>query len=476
MDQRTEFESVLGAPEDVLVFSDATDVSAVEEIRAPIQRRGKAGVRARLTDLIRYARSGKEISQGFFSLADQAVASITNFATGVILARCCSKEEFGLYMLGFTVILLVTDVQTSLIATPYMVFAPRLKGGKHALYSGSTLVHQLVFSLITMVILAVGALVTHFGIGPQGLSRVMGVLSTVIAVIMMREFVRRVCFARLKLKAAFVFDACVGAGQIAGLLLIARLGWLSANSAYWLIGAACGAGVAWWLWTDRNYFRPRAGASIADLKRNWTFGKWVFASGLLWTASTNLYPWLLAFFHGAAAAGTFAACMGVVSASNPVLLGIQNLVGPKIAHEYANNGPIALRRLVLRISGIIALPLSLLTVVLILWGDRFVGMLYGRQYTGNMAVVAVLACNLLVTAVAFAFSRALFAVERADLDFRLNLAAIAIMATLGLWLVRSYGPLGAALGLLIAIVLTSTVRAVVFLMLPVRELVHGGGK
>jgi O-antigen/teichoic acid export membrane protein len=103
-------------------------------------------------------------------------------------------------------------------------------------------------------------------------------------------------------------------------------------------------------------------------------------------------------------------------------------------------------------------------------------MLYGHQYTGNRAVVAVLACNLLVTALAFAFSRALFAVERADLDFRLNLAAIAIMATLGLWLVRVYGPLGAALGLLTAIVLTSAVRAAVFLMLPARELVHRGGK
>ena len=475
MDQQTEFESVVCAPE-AMVFSDPADVPADDQVSTPIGAGAKPTVAARLMDIGRSTFSGNEISQGFFSLADQAVASITNFATGVILARCCTKEEFGLYMLGFTVILLVTDVQTSLIATPYMVYAPRLKGVKHALYSGSTLVHQLVFSVITMLILAVSAFVMHLGIGPTGLPRVMGALSIVIAVIMLREFVRRVCFAQLKLRAAFVFDACVGAGQIAGLLLIARLGWLSANNAYWLIGAACGAGVIWWLWTDRNYFRPRAGASIADLKRNWTFGKWVFASGLLWTASTNLYPWLLAFFHGAASAGTFAACMGVVSASNPVLLGIQNLVGPKIAHEYAHHGPMALRRFVLRISGIVALPLSLLTLVLILWGDRLVGMLYGRQYTGNMPVVAALACNLLVTAVAFAFSRALFAVERADLDFRLNLGAIAIMATLGVWLVRSYGPLGAALGLLIAIVLTSAVRAVVFLTLPVRELVYRGGK
>jgi O-antigen/teichoic acid export membrane protein len=420
--------------------------------------------------------SGKDISQGFFSLADQAVASITNFATGVILARTCSKEEFGLYMLGFTVITLVTDVQTSLIATPYMVYAPRMKRRAHALYSGSTLVHQGAFSLVAMLILAVLAFVSHFGIGPSGLPRVMGALSAIIGCIMLREFVRRISFARLKLKAAFVFDACIGVGQIAGLLLIAWLGLLSADSAYWLIGAICGIGVACWLWLDRVSYRPRVDASVADLKRNWTFGKWVFGSGLLWTASTNLYPWLLAFFHGAAAAGTFAACMGVVSASNPVLLGIQNLVGPRIAHEYAAKGHASLRRLVLKISGIIALPLFLLTIVLIVWGDRLIGMLYGHQYEGNGLVVAVLACNLLVTAVAFAFSRALFAVERADLDFRLNLAAVAIMMTLGLWLVRSYGPLGAALGLLIAIVSTSGVRTAVFLMLPVGDIVREGVK
>ena len=476
MDQGTEFESVLGASEEVMIFSDSAEVSSGDEIRPRIRRLAKAGAASRLMELVRNTLSGAEVSQGFFSLADQAAVSITNFVTGVILARCCSKEEFGLYMLGFSVILLVTDLQTSLIATPYMVYAPRLKGLKHALYSGSTLVHQLVFSLFTMLILAAGTFVTHFGIGPNGLPRVMGALSTVIAVIMLREFVRRICFAQLKLKAAFAFDACIGAGQIAGMLVIARLGWLSANSAYWLIGAACGTGVVWWLWTDRSYFRPRAGASIVDLKRNWTFGKWVFASGLLWTASTNIYPWLLAFFHGAAAAGTFAACLGVVAASNPVLLGIQNLVGPKIAHEYAHNGPTALRHLVLRISAFIAIPLSLVAVVLMFWGDHLVGMLYGHQYTGNRPVVAVLACNLLVSAVAFAYSRALFAVERADLDFRLNFAAIVIMATLGIWLVRIHGPLGAALGLFIAIFVTSAVRVIVFLMLPVRDLVRRGGK
>ncbi len=95
--------------------------------------------------------------QGIVSLADQAVASVTNFVTGVIIARACSKEEFGLYMLGFSLILLMTDLQTSLITTPYMVYAPRLKGRAHALYTGSTLIHQLAFCLITMLGVVCGA-------------------------------------------------------------------------------------------------------------------------------------------------------------------------------------------------------------------------------------------------------------------------------------------------------------------------------
>jgi O-antigen/teichoic acid export membrane protein len=404
-------------------------------------------------------------NQGFLSLADQAVASVTNFATGVIIARASSKEEFGLYMLGFTLILLVTDLQTSLIATPYMVYAPRLQGRAHAQYTGSTLIHQVVFSLLATLVVIGAACAARFGVGPHGLEPVLWALAGVGSLIMLREFVRRICFASLKLRTVFLFDAFIGVGQIGGLLILAHFKLLSAARAYWVIGAICGLAVLCWLWFNRHQYSLRLDESVLDLKRNLIFGKWVFASGLLWTASTNLYPWLLAFFHGAAAAGIFAACLGVVSASNPVLLGIQNFLGPKIAHVYATRGRIGLRKFVLKISGSMAIPVALLTLVMITWGDRFIGLLYGSRYTGNGRVVAVLACNLLLSAVVFSFSRALFAIERADLDFALNFAAIFIMLTLGLWLVKTHGPLGAALGLNIAGVVTSVLRVGAFLKL-----------
>jgi O-antigen/teichoic acid export membrane protein len=406
------------------------------------------------------------LHQGIISLADQAVASGTNFLTGIIIARACSKEEFGLYMLGFSLILLMTDFQTSLITTPYMVYAPRLKGKAHALYTGSTLIHQSAFCLITMIGVACGAFAVSKGMGPRGLGPVLWVLAFAIALIMLREHARRVSFARLRLKTAFLFDTSIAIGQIIGLLLLARFGLLSASRAYWVIGLVCGLAVVGWLWSDRGCYNPRMSESIADLKKNWILGKWVFASGLVWTVSMNLYPWLLAAFHGVASAGVWAACLGVVSVANPLLLGIQNLAGPKIAHEYAANGLIALHRLVLNITVVVAAPMLMFSLAMFVWGGRILTLLYGSQYLGNGIIVAILALNLLVTAAAFSFSRALFAVNRANTDFLVNFTALFIMLTVGLWLVRAYGPIGAAFGLLGANFATSAVRAGVFLKLP----------
>ncbi len=400
------------------------------------------------------------LHQSAISLVDQGVVSATNFFTGVIIARACSKEELGLYALGFSLILTMTDFQSSLIITPYTVYAPRLKGRAHALYTGSTLIHQSAFCVLTMIGLTCGAILVTHGIGPKGLGPVMWALVLVIALLMLREHARRVSFARLQLKTAFVFDTSIAIGQVLGLLVLAHFGLLSANHAYWVIGFASGIAVVGWLWWDRDFYEPRFRESVADLKKNWALGKWVLASGLIWAIGVNLYPWLLAAYHGVGSTGVWAACMGVVSIGNPVMLGLQNLIGPKIAHKYAAEGPKALNRLVLKITAVVAVPMSLLSLGMFIWGGRLVVALYGHQYVGNGMIVAILSLNILVTATAFSLSRALFALDHAHVDLIVNVTALFIMITAGFWLVRAYGPLGAAVGLLGATFATSLVRGI----------------
>lgn len=441
------------------------DDSIVSPAIEAVERNNIAAVRRKLSRLGQVLLPETALHQSILSLVDQGVSSATGFLTGVIIARACSKQELGLYMLGFSLVTLVTDLQTSLIATPYMVYAPRLQGRAHAMYTGSTLIHQLAFCMIAILGVVAGAFAVGHGVGPRALAPVLWSLVLVITLLMLRQHARRVSFARLRLKTALIFDSCIAVCQISGLLILAHFHLLSASRAYWVIGFACGIAVLWWLWSDREFYTPRMSESLADLKKNWILGKWVFASGLVWTVAVNLYPWLLAAFHGVASTGVWAACLGVVSIANPALLGIQNLVGPKISHVYAEEGPKALRQLVLRITAIIAAPLSLLCFAMCLWGGRLTTMLYGHRYAGNNLIVAILAVNLLAGSLAFSFSRGLFAVDRARVDFLINFSALVIMATLGLWLVRSYGPLGAAFGLLGATVASSAIRAISFLWL-----------
>ena len=128
-----------------------------------------------------------------------------------------------------------------------------------------------------------------------------------------------------------------------------------------------------------------------------------------------------------------------------------------------------MRRLVLRITAIVVLPMALLCLVMFAYGGRLVVQLYGPQYAGNGLTVAVLSLNLLVTAAAFPLSRALFALNRARLELMVNLVALFIMITVGFWLVRAYGPIGGAFGLLGASLVTSIVRAGIFLTIPIQE-------
>jgi hypothetical protein len=58
-------------------------------------------------DLISHPTSRK----GLLSLIDQMIVSLSNFLSGVIVGRACGAEEFGLYSLGFSLLLCAAHVQ-----------------------------------------------------------------------------------------------------------------------------------------------------------------------------------------------------------------------------------------------------------------------------------------------------------------------------------------------------------------------------
>lgn len=179
----------------------------------------------------------------------------------------------------------------------------------------------------------------------------------------------------------------------------------------------------------------RFGPRLGHLEKNWQFGRWVVLSGAAWSFGLNFYPWLLASTRGTPTTAIWAVGIGVVSSANPLrLVGYQNHLGAEIADEYADGGRPALRPSVrrgsLRFAGLVA-PV---VVVRLFLGDEAAEFICRDKYSGLSVLVGILAIDLLVSTVAFAFSRGLFVVDRADVDFKVNLVSLAVLVGVGVWL------------------------------------------
>jgi O-antigen/teichoic acid export membrane protein len=395
----------------------------------------------------------------FLALCDQGVVSLTNFGTGLIIGRVCGKSELGVYMLAWTLVTLATEISAALIITPYTVFGPQLTGDHRKRYLGSMLVHQSLLSVLFASAIAIAAaLGSSRGILSHSVSTILWTTAAVIVFVGLREFVRRVSFAELRIGSALCVDLCACLSQIGGMLVLLHSGALTASGTYIVIGISSATTAVGWIALRRKLFRLSTRLWLGDLTRNWSLAKWVLGSGLLWTLSMYLYPWVLAAFHGTSVTGIWAASCGTVALGNPVLLGLGNYIGPTISNLYAASGIGAMRRYVHR-SGLLFVGLLLpLVLALLGFGDRIVTAIYGSAYSGNSVVIALLAVNLLLSAWTFPYSRGLFTLECAKTDMMANLAAFILLFTVGIGAVKTHAALGAALSLVLSNSVTAIIR------------------
>jgi O-antigen/teichoic acid export membrane protein len=396
---------------------------------------------------------------GLFAICDQGVVSLTNFATGVIIGRMCGRAELGIYALAWTLMTQATEFSATITATPYTVFSPQLSRNQRKLYLGSVLTHQLLLSMIFALVIAAGAALGLWrGLLSYSLTSVITTTACAIPFIGLREFVRRVSFAELKVSLAFLVDGIACLAQAGGVLLLLHFSALTASRTYTLLGISSALVAGGWLFLHWGAFRVDARLCGEDLKRNWCFSKWVLGSSLLFTFVTYLYPWLLAAFHGTSVTGTWAACSAIVALGNPLSLGLSNHVGPQIHNVYAKSGPAAMQRCVYRSSLLFAMLLLPVLLLLVGGGERIVAGVYGKEYAGSSGVVILLALNMFISALMYPFSRGFFSLDRAKVDTLINIVAFILLLAVGIAAVKSHSAFGAAATLLASSAVAAVIR------------------
>jgi O-antigen/teichoic acid export membrane protein len=377
------------------------------------------------------------------SLVDQAVVSVTNMGTSVIVGRTCAKEQLGLYASGLSLILLLIAIQAALITVPYTISNPRIPKLEHPLYKGSTILQQICLVFIGMLIFLLFGVFGSFHSSHE-LKSIFLTLAVVSGVVCFRDFVRRISYADLRFGFALLTDCVLAVLQLTAVSLLAWSHQLSARTALLATGFAAICGGAMWLvfnWSTISFSWNHA---LHGFRVNWTLGRWLFSSSVLWSLSVDQYPWVITTLSAPTEAAVWASCFGVMAFLNPIVLALNNDVAPRVSHDYARLGLSGLSRSVFRSAGIAAILTSPILAGLLLFGSRLVRLMYGAKYAGNGFIVSALAVGVWFFAIGLAFPYGMLSLKRPGVDFAINVACFASFLAVGIWLIHAHGVYGAA--------------------------------
>lgn len=422
---------------DVVVITNGTGAAA--QARPGPTHRARRSVTALL--------SSPGARKGVVSLFDQAVFSGTSFATTILLARLATQSDLGVYYLAFSVFLLVLGVQTQVISAPYMVYCNRRTGRVLENYTGSTFIHQVALSGLTMLALAVAGLLASVG-GAVELSAAIWVLVGVVPFLLLRSYVRHVAFAHLHFLTAAMVDVTVAVLQLGGLFTLAYFNRLTVANVYLVSGGACAAASFVWFLTRRQPIRINPSQAWADWRHNWSFGRWALAGNLLGQTSPYFMPWILVAAHGAAATGVLAACSTLVGLSRVFISGIDNFLGPRAARGFARGGPAELWQVLGKVVALLMATIGPLFLFFLLLGDSVAVWVFGEKYAGCGWILTLLALGMLIRSIGGAAGNGLWAIERPRANLLADASSLAVMLiTVGL-LVVPLGVLGVAFAML----------------------------
>lgn len=402
------------------------------------------------------------------SLGDQAIVSATNFATSVILGKCCDNQSLGVYYLALSLVYFIRGLQEQLIAAPYMIYANKCEPQQLPRYSGSVLVHETLLLLLTCGIISASA--WWMGDGSE-LSQVLWILAGTAPLMLLREFARQFSFARMNIVSATVLDATVGVLQIALLLLLAKAETLSTSTAFLTIALSVAVPTLCWLAFWRGTFRAEPKATIDDARQNWTFGKWAVASTLLACVAAYALPWVLKFHDGEGAAGILGAATTLAGLANMFVLGMSNFFAPRAARAYATGGVSSLRSVLLKAAALYSVVLGPLVVCALLAGDQVMRLVYRDGLDGAGQIIAVLALGQWINSMGITAGNGLWAIERPAANFTadaINLASTFAVTVL-LLLIGWLDPFGAACATVTGLAIGATVRTLI-LMRHLKEL------
>ena len=400
-------------------------------------------------------------SPGVRSLADQGIVSLGNFLTNILLARVLIPADYGTFALIYGLIIVLNSFHSCVIGYPLSVrgAAADVEGLKR--HTRSALLLTLLLSL------PFGGIVIGASIV---LRRPQIAIEAACALVCweLQETLRRALMAHLRHGDAIWGDAFSYLGQAALIFVSIAIRDISVHQVFGIIAvtSACAAVM------QAIQLRLRLSGSkgsLAPVRDFWVLGRWAVFANAAVSISTVAFPWMLAI-RSIQDSASFQALLNVVGVTNPIMLGMSNLIVPATSRISRSKGIPSAWRASAKYGLAGAAILLPCYLILLLYPTGILRLFYGSH--SPYVVLATPLCFLVIAYalvyLAHVLSAFFYGLERGQTVLKAQIFGGVAAIAVGLPLARIWGVLGASGGLTLAY----GVQAAVFVVYLVRTQSH----
>jgi O-antigen/teichoic acid export membrane protein len=395
------------------------------------------------------------VTKGGLAILDYGLFSGSNFLLGVLLARWMAPEQYGAYALVFSIFILVTFLYQALVLEPLSVFSGTAYPNNLRGYFQSNV--WLHWGISLFICLSLGGTAVAARVWWHSPISAMAFAGMTIAApfILVHALGRRSFYLKLSPGPAAFGSAFYCAFVVGGSFLVYRLGWLSAFTAYLVMGVgALVGGVIMLIQLNAKLEPATAKVHLSTtLGKHWEYGKWALATCVVGWIPTYVYIPLVSKFSGLAVAGELRALMNLGGPVLQTYAALSMLFLPLAARVQSAQGRRGASALTLKLTGLfVAGGVAYWAVLIPLRGPLF-RMLYAGKYLDASSLLPLFAAETIVWSAALGPAILLRAMESPRSLFFANGAASVVALVFGIPATRYFGLRGVIWSMVLANVL-----------------------
>ncbi len=387
----------------------------------------------------------KSIKEGIIVTADFGLMSLANLTITVLLAKSITLENYSLYVLATSILMMLISVNNAVVLTPYTVIAPKLSDYKRKVFKGTGLLLTVLIIVFFMVSLLI--YLSHTENQYENINKFTLLLSAFYFWsfwYVLREQMRFTMLADLNIKAGFIANVTGSILILIGLITLFIQKTLNLETLLYVLMFSTLVPPTIMLIVDnkRIIILPRYIKYF--IKKYWALGKWNLVNAVLYSGTNLSLPWLILWFSDKKSVAIYGVCLSFSSIVTPLLRGINSYLFPKMTHNYNNTGVSGLWKLIGVSIFVMLVPYLIWFLIVIIWGDDLLIIFYSNEYSGYQWVITLVVFKMMLDAISTPINSALQTLERPYVLTIALAAGFLITIFIGLNLIQQYGIFGAA--------------------------------